>query len=71
MTLFLTLLGYIILSSLGLWQAIFPNSVITFYSRMYKGKAKMPPTTVIRIIGVAWVIVITVLHLYPVNLFLR
>ena len=51
-----TIVPYLFFAGFGIWWAIFPKSVIKFYTWFHKGKVKMPKPNVIRIIGIAWTI---------------
>lgn len=52
-----------LLIGFGLWWVIFPQTVIRFYTWFHKGRAKMPQPPVIRVIGAAWVVLVSVITL--------
>ncbi len=58
------LLGLLPAVLFGLWLAIFPNSVVRFYTWFHKGKVKMPKNYVIRMSGVVWILwILTVIFI--------
>jgi hypothetical protein len=50
-------LGFGVCFSFGLWLLLLPRSVISFYTRLYGGRAKMPGTVGVRLSGAVWVAV--------------
>ncbi len=50
--------GFALFCGFGLWWLIAPRSVAAFYSWFTPGKAKIPSSIAIRLIGVAWSILV-------------
>jgi succinate-acetate transporter protein len=55
--------GFTLFVSFGLWWAVFPRSVVRFYTWFHKGKMKMPRLAAIRVIGAAWIVLVSVITL--------
>jgi len=50
--------GVALFSAFGFWWIVAPRSVASFYRWFTRGKAKMPRPIAIRLIGVAWFILV-------------
>jgi succinate-acetate transporter protein len=48
----------------GLWWALLPNSVISFYRRFQRGKISSPKPMAIRVVGALWVALVLAMILY-------
>lgn len=45
----------------GLWWLVFPDSVNTFYRRLYRGRLETPRPIFIRLAGAVWTLVAVVM----------
>jgi len=57
------ILGFSLFASFGLWWALFPQSVIRLYTWFHRGKVKMPRLAAIRMMGTAWIVLVSVITL--------
>jgi len=48
----------------GLWWIVFPASVIGFYTRFHKGRVKTPGAFAVRLTGVLWVLLVTIVMVF-------
>lgn len=55
-------LGFGLTLGFGLWWLVFPKSVIKFYTWFHRGEAKMPGTFGIRIAGMLWIVLVSVVE---------
>ena len=53
-------LGYALAVGFGLWLAVFPASVIGFYTWFHKGRVRMPGAFAVRLTGALWILLVTV-----------
>ncbi len=53
-------LGFSLAVGFGLWWAVFPSSVISFYTWFHKGQVKMPSTSGVRLAGALWTVLVLV-----------
>jgi len=64
------LIGAGIFGGFGLWWAVFPNSVVTFYTWFHGGRIRaFPRQHIIRLIGILWialVLSVAMLQTHPV-----
>jgi hypothetical protein len=44
----------------GLWWLVLPRSVVSFYGWFHKGRVKMPATFVVRLVGVFWIVLVSI-----------
>ena len=60
------ILGFVFYLSFGIWLMLFPNSVIRIYARLLRGKVASPKPLVIRLIGLAWIVLFCVV-IFSIN----
>ena len=53
-------LGYALAVGFGLWLAVFPASVIGFYTWFHKGRVRMPGAFAVRLTGALWILLVTI-----------
>jgi hypothetical protein len=53
-------LGFALFVGFGLWLVVSPTNVISFYTWFHNGKVKMPTKVVVRLVGAAWVVLVTI-----------
>ena len=53
-------LGYALAVEFGLWLAVFPASVIDFYTWFHKGRVRMPGAFAVRLTGALWILLVTI-----------
>jgi succinate-acetate transporter protein len=52
--------GFAVFVGFGLWWVVFPMSVVNFYSWFHRGRVKMPGTFGVRLAGVLWVLLVSI-----------
>jgi len=52
--------GFGVALGFGLWWLVFPMSVVSFYTWFHKGRVKMPGTFGVRLAGVFWVLLVSI-----------
>jgi hypothetical protein len=53
-------LGFALTLGFGLWWAVFPTSVVSFYTWFYRGRVKIPGLILIRLVGVSWMLFVCI-----------
>ncbi len=48
-------IGLVLCVGFGLWWALFPNSVIKFYTWFHHGRVSLPKQSAVRVVGVLWI----------------
>jgi hypothetical protein len=51
-------LGFALSVGFGLWWAVFPRSVVSFYTWFHRGRVKMPGIFLVRLVGVLWILMV-------------
>lgn len=51
----------------GLWFAVFPTSFISFYRWFHKGRVKMPGASIVRLAGVLWIFLVTIVVVFALR----
>jgi hypothetical protein len=60
------LAGFVLYLSFGLWWLLFPNSVIRLCAWLLRGKAPSLKPLVVRLIGLAWIVLFCVV-IFSIN----
>jgi len=55
-------LWFALILGFGLWWAVFPQSVVNFYTRLHRGRVKMPGIFVVRLVGVFWMLLMFIVE---------
>ena len=56
--------GFGLAVGFGVWWAVFPVSVIRFYTWFHKGRVRMPGEFGIRLTGTFWVLLVVAIMLF-------